>query len=148
MPPSAAMHGSNSVCRVDKLPSSTSRLISSPTRKKKIAIQKSLIQSSSGLAMLRGPRRTCPGISSSRAYQCSSGELLTMKASAAAVMSNNPADASSLKNRVNAPEMVMTVAGGTIEKLRLRLLIFLVAPWYEDSENNSSDDRSPCRLPA
>ncbi len=63
MPPMAAMAGSAAWPKVDSSPRSSSRLISRPTRKKKIAISPSLIHSSSGLSIASAPTRTPTGVS-------------------------------------------------------------------------------------
>ena len=59
----AAIAGSARLTEGRQLPDSSSRLISRPTRKKKIAIRPSLIQSSSGLSMASAPMRTATGVS-------------------------------------------------------------------------------------
>ncbi len=62
LPPTAPAAG-NAVCdRDDSSPSRNSRLISSPTRKKKTAISPSLTQSSSGLESERAPTCTTTGV--------------------------------------------------------------------------------------
>ncbi|MNR28871.1 hypothetical protein D3C85_1462190 [compost metagenome] len=55
MPPSAAMPGSTMRAAPRNWPSSTSRLISSPTSRKKIAIRPSLIQCSTVSLSRTGP---------------------------------------------------------------------------------------------
>ncbi len=61
MPPTAAIAGREARSREDSSPSSTSRLISNATRRKKTAISPSLIQSSKVLAISRAPKRTATG---------------------------------------------------------------------------------------
>jgi hypothetical protein len=62
MPPTAAMTGRSTCANEESSPRSSSRLISRPTRKKKIAIRPSLIHSSSGFSSASGPMRTPAGV--------------------------------------------------------------------------------------
>jgi hypothetical protein len=59
-PPIAAITGRAALRGLASAPSQASRLISSPTSRKKIAINPSLIQCSSGLARPIDPIRTSP----------------------------------------------------------------------------------------
>ena len=96
MPPKAATAGSSTCDRVASSPSSISRLISSPTRKKKTAIQRSLTQTTSGLDSTsavppcRPPRRNSPGMWRKRWYASPQGELLSNKAASAATARRTP----------------------------------------------------------
>ena len=62
IPPSAAMAGSATLLRSDSSPATTSRLISSPTSRKKIAISRSLIQISRVLSSLNAPTCSLIGV--------------------------------------------------------------------------------------
>ena len=97
MPPTAAMTGSAAACAVDSSPTTSSRLISSPTRKKKIAIRPSLIQWSSDLSSTSGatPRGTC--VSSSARRGCRRVSSCRMRPSSAAASSTMPPAASCSK---------------------------------------------------
>ena len=61
MPPSAAATGIAALAGLDKPPSSNSRLISRPTKKKNTAIRPSLTHNSRGLAICSEPAWTATG---------------------------------------------------------------------------------------
>ena len=94
MPPAAASAGKVAWATVDSSPRTSSRLISSPTRKKNTAIRPSLIHSSSGLSSASGPTRTPTGVSRNRLYSQDSGELSISSAASAAAISTSPPAAS------------------------------------------------------
>ena len=58
------MTGNEAVFRFDNAPRTTSRLISSPTRKKKIAIRPSLIQCSNDFVIANGGTPICSRVES------------------------------------------------------------------------------------
>ena len=95
MPPMAPAIGSATCEGCDSEPSTTSRLISSPTSRKKSAISPSLIHSTSGL--LRSTNfQERPSLVSSRLWTGpANGELARTSASSAAARSGS-ADAASL----------------------------------------------------
>src|SRR5581483_8058637 len=91
MPPAAARPGSTRRGQVDSSPSTSSRLISSPTRRKNTVIRPSLTAWS----------RLTPKISrwTRRSYACAIPVLATIRASAAAASRTSPPATSFLRNR-------------------------------------------------
>src|SRR5215475_6686005 len=94
MPPSAPAIGSATWEGCESSPSTTSRLISSPTSRKKIAIRPSLIHSTSGLLRPNAPNATVSLVPSKRSATQANGELASSRASTAAARSGSALPAS------------------------------------------------------
>src|SRR6188768_2995662 len=102
MPPSAATSGNRACRRSASSPSTNSRLISRPTRKKNTAIHRSLTHTSrvfSSTSVV--PSTSEPCVRRKPSYQPDQGELLTMSAATAATASTTPAADSWAKKRTN-----------------------------------------------
>ncbi len=100
MPPAAPNAGSAIWERFESSPSSTSRLISRPTRKKKTAMRPSLIQRIRGFASLNRPIRISTGVSRKAWYSPSARVFAKMSAATAAITSTiPPADSRRTKSR-------------------------------------------------
>src|SRR5438874_9808273 len=95
MPPRAPAIGSATCAGCDSSPSTTSRLISSPTSRKKTAIKPSLIQSSNGLPRSMNVQEMPSLVSSAASIAPANGELASASASRLAAKSGT-ADAASL----------------------------------------------------
>ena len=95
MPPSAPTTGRATCEGCDSAPSTTSRLISSPTSRKKSAISPSLIQSRTDLSRTIGPSEKPKRIRSRLSTASANGELASTRAAIAAT-SSGIAEAASL----------------------------------------------------
>ena len=100
MPPKAATKGNKALDQWLNSPTTTSRLISKPTSKKKIAIKPSLIQYCTGSAMLNAPTPKVICTLTKQSFfkrfsqvESLSGGLLFFAAIAAMIISNTPLQA-------------------------------------------------------